>query len=281
MHKRLLSTSALLLAAGFAVPAFAQVTVSLGVQSSQLFVESETTFLASDPKVVDPSIRPLNLADADDNQATDVGGELALGYQFNVNSIFNIALEGFGQLAATTVDTPIFPDGADVLLSEIETGLTTPLQSAKATFNWLAGLRVRPGLYITPKTRVFVDGGVVWGGFELEQSRDTVDFLNAVSSFDFDHKESKTLIGWRYGVGAEYDITDNFVVGVDYTVTGFDEFNSEFVEEFGEYATTTGLFGTVTSSASYVPTFHTLGLNFKYQFGAKREHKQPHTYIDK
>lgn len=280
MHKRLLSTSALLLAAGFAVPAFAQVTVSLGVQSSQLFVESETAFSATDPALLDP-LPPLNINEVGDDQATDVGGELALGYQFNVNSIFNIALEGFGQLAAAKVNTTVLPAASDVLLSQLEEGIATPIMSATASFNWLAGLRVRPGLYITPKTRVFVDGGVVWGGFELEQSSDTVDFLNAVSDFDFDRKESKTLIGWRYGVGAEYDITDNFVVGVDYTVTGFDEFNSEFAEEFGDYATTTGLFGNVASSASYVPTFHTLGLNFKYQFGAKREHKQPHTYIDK
>jgi opacity protein-like surface antigen len=255
MKKALLSTTALLVAAGIATPSIAQWTISAGIQSAQLEVESD-----SEAYVTPSTPNPFATSSFDfsrNDQDTSIGGELAVGYQYNINNVYNVALEGFGQLSA----------------AEVDVDAVSPYD-ANASVTWVAGLRLRPGYYVTPSTRLFIDGGVVLGGFELEQAENTIQGAErALKTSALDKTEVDTLCGWRYGVGIEHKMTENFVMGVDYTVTEFETYTSDFLEDAVEIAHAQGKTG--DAKAEYSPTLSTLGLNFKYLFGAK---KQPRRY---
>ena len=89
MQKQLLSISALLITAGLTVPAFAEVTISVGVQSSELDVESRNIVINHDV-VIDRT---------ESNNDTSVGGEVALGYQYDFATDYDLAIELFGQFS--------------------------------------------------------------------------------------------------------------------------------------------------------------------------------------
>ncbi len=256
MQKTLLSTTALLITAGIAVPAFAQWTISAGVQSTQLEVESR--FQSSLDSINGNQDYSRN------DQATGIGGELAVGYQYNFDTTYNVALEAFGQLSDAQVRT----QGMDVDTTNGDFQLLDP----QASITWIAGLRLRPGFFVTPSTRVFLDGGVVVGGLEVEQNDDLVATIASETGQTLDEEDVTTLWGWRYGAGAEHKFTENFLVGLDYTITEFDDYKSEFAQDASSTSAVPG-----TQSVHYTPTLHTLGLNFKYLFGASR-HVQHHHY---
>jgi len=72
MQKTLLSTTALLVAASIATPSIAQWTISAGVQSAQLNVESDVDAYAPGS--------PFSFDRSRNDQDTSIGGELAVGY---------------------------------------------------------------------------------------------------------------------------------------------------------------------------------------------------------
>lgn len=255
MQNKTFSFTAILLVASISSPAFAQFTASLGVQSAELDVNTHTEL----------NNVTADGVDALDGNATttdiDIGGELALGYQFNFAHGRNIAFEAFGQLLAS--DTKVTPiTGASFAALENE---------ATASFDWIAGLRVRPGYDVTPTIRVFLDGGIAWGGFEVEYE----DGFITANEFTPFGDDSDTLFGWRYGAGMEYKFTKQFLIGVDYIITEFNELDAdELADAKG------GLHITSPVYTTYTPTLHTLGLNFKYLFGHK-EHREHYHMSDK
>lgn len=281
MQQKLLAAATTLAITSIATPVFAQFTLSAGVQGTRMDVESESQRMLVIPNnkqsTIGPDTTTLLLDDSENNESTNVGGELAAGYQFNFANNLNIALEIFGQLSNTQVDTPVFANGSALLITKI--GI--PAQDATASFNWIAGLRARPGYYMTPKTRLFLDGGIVWGGFELEQAADVVNFFNVNLPADFDRTETETLVGWRYGAGIEYKLTPSFVIGVDYIITEFEEFTSDTVEDFATFINSqlSQGGGSLTANSEYQSTLHTAGLNFKYLFGASKV-KPPQRYYE-
>ena len=239
----LLSSTALLVAAGFATPTFAQFTISAGVQSTNMNVESEMNVSFISGTIITETSASSN------NQETAVSGELAGGYQFNFNPTYNVALEVFAQQLNNSVNVPIFVDESDRISGN----------TAKTSFDWIAGLRLRPGYNITPSTRVFVDGGVVWGGMEIDYDDDNGLGLGG-------QEDAETLSGWRYGAGFEHAFLYNFMIGVDYTVTQFSEMHAEKAEQaFHEQKNGSG-----STSFEDSATLKTLGLNFKYLFGAQK-----------
>ena len=280
MQKQLLSASALLLATGMAVPTFAQFTLSLGAQSNQLEISSHNQLFFSNFQPHNEqniAQNNLNLNNSNNSQETNVGGELAAGYQFNYDATYNVAIEIFGQLSNTRVETPVAPNGIDVLT----TLYSVPLADATASFEWLAGIRMRPGYYVTPAVRLFIDGGIVWGDFELEQSDALHHFVNATLATNFDQSQTETLVGWRYGAGVEYQFNEMMALGLDYIITEFDEFSSDFVEDAA--AAGAIIYGSpINAHADYTPTMHTLGLNFKLLFGGtQKQTSSPDVMMDK
>ena len=264
MQKLLLSAVGLLVAT-LAIPALARFTVSLGAQSTQMDIESEADRYLSFP-VEDKGTVTLDLKDAENNQDTDWGGELAVGYQYDFNPTLNIALEAFGQLVTTKVDAPVYSSHTDFLLAEGH----VPVYDATASFNWIAGLRLRPGYYVTPSTRLFIDGGIVWGDFELKQDDVVMDFWNSLPYADFDETERETLVGWRYGAGVEHEVTDDFAIGIDFIITEFETFESDSVEDVSKlFSSLAGPNVTTAAQSTYTPTLTMIGLNFKYLLGGK------------
>lgn len=269
MKKILLSAAALLVAMGFTTSTLANFSLSVGIESVQMDIESH----ADRSIAVSGNDNGLFLFnDSEDNQSTGVGGEVALGYEYDITSEVNIGLEIFGQIDNTDVATPVYANYTDVFTTDID----APVYDAIASFEWFAGARLRPGYYVTPTTRFFIDGGVVWGGFKLEQSTIVADYWNAVLGTDFDRSEKETLVGWRYGAGVEHEITDNFAIGLDFIVTEFEKFESDTIEDVAALFTNPGNGDTTTihAESSYRPTLTTIGLNFKYIFGAKEIARQ-------
>lgn len=272
MHNKL-STSLLLVAANVAVPAFAQFTMSMGVQSNQMEVESHTHLYIAP--------MPLNLDDHENNQQTNVGGELAAGYQFDYDPTYNVAIEIFGQLSNARVKVPVSPNGAD----ELTIGSNAPVEDATMSVEWIAGVRMRPGYYVTPAVRLFLDGGVVWSNFELKQTDALQDYINGVPLLThFDQSQTETLFGWRYGAGVEYNINEMMVLGLDYIITEFEHFDSDFVKDAVHQGSEIGQIS-ASGFAKYTPTIHSLGLNFKVLFGGTQQSapppRQPNVMRDK
>ena len=167
MYKKLLSTSTLLIAASAATSSFAQVTLSLGVQSSELDIETQNEMFIP--------VDGININRTESNNNTGLGGELALGYQYDFNPTFDIAVELFGQLSGAETKTPLTADSGGTFFSAAH----VPFKDSVASFDWIAGLRLRPGYNLTHSTRLFVDGGIVLGGFEVTHNDQTVDAINA------------------------------------------------------------------------------------------------------
>ena len=258
MQKQLLSMSVLLIAAGLAVPAFAEFTLSVGVQSSELDVESRN-------KVMGPPNSGIDIDRTESNNDTSLGGEVALGYQYDFATDYDLAIELFGQFSGADTAVPIEADSLAPMFQQF--GL--PDEDAHASFDWMAGIRLRPGYNVTPSTRFFIDGGVLLGSFEMEYSDAMIEQVSNLLTTNFASSETETLFGWRYGVGVEYKVTHNFMLGVDYAITEFNEFTSDFVEDAAAAALPQHQTH-VDAESKYTPTFYTWGLNFKYAFGAKQ-----------
>jgi opacity protein-like surface antigen len=222
---------------------FADFSLSAGVQSSTIDVRTNMHVVENDG---------FNIVGYEDDFDTDISGELALGYQYDFDETYNLALELYGQLVSSQAISPFYAgDNNDYSNDEIST-----------SFDWIAGLRLRPGYYITSNTRFFIDGGVALTRFKAEYpSSLTSSDHRDVTIYPTASSESSTLWGWRYGLGIEHEIDDNFIIGVDYAITQFDEMNASVVGNTLETDP-----NIATASMAYTPKLSTLGLNFKYMF---------------
>lgn len=253
MRIKLLSTCVLIGSSILAIPALADFTISAGIQSTTMDVHSNMN-VTEPPGMGDPDSFPIN--GFEDDFDTDVSGELAVGYQYDFDDTYNIALELYGQLLAPQVVVPFYAgDNNDFSNDAVHT-----------SFDWITGLRLRPGYYVTPSTRFFIDGGVALGNFKAEYPNElTFSDDRGITVFPTHSSETSTLWGWRYGVGIEHEIDENFLIGVDYTITQFNEMNATVVSD----TLLDPSLGFEQASMMYTPKLSTLGLNFKYLFDSE------------
>lgn len=149
----------------------------------------------------------------------EMRNEMALSYLYGFNDTYHVAFEVFGQ-----------KNGNDRLDSSLlSVNERTPQDEneiwgnddVRADFDWTTGVRLRPGMNVTPTTRLFLDSGVVWGDFSMELTN-----LNSGAFSGSDELEaSDTLRGFRYGAGIEQHLpyVNALSLVLDYSMTQFEE----------------------------------------------------------
>jgi outer membrane immunogenic protein len=90
--------------------------------------------------------------------------------------------------------------------------------SATTSIDWMGAARLRLG-YAMGRFLPYVAAGVAFGQFDFVE-RDEGDFYG---------EADEDLIGWTLGLGAEYAVTDNWIVRGEYRYTDFDD--QDFVEQ--------------------------------------------------
>ncbi len=149
----------------------------------------------------------------------ELRNELAVGYQFGFNEDYHLALEVFGQKNMPYSNLPV---GAYYNADE-QTPIDDPellQEDARNDFDWTTGIRLRPGYNVTKNTRLFLDGGVVWGDFSMELTELDSARMGPVDEL----ASSNTVRGWRYGAGIEHHIPHAraFSLVLDYSMTDFE-----------------------------------------------------------
>lgn len=160
------------------------------------------------------------------NRSNEFRNELAMGYQFGFNETYHVALEVFGQKKPTENRVNNHAYELDEQ-TPVDTNELWGLNDGRADLDWATGVRLRPGYNVTQNTRIFLDGGVVWGDFNMELT----DSSNAVGAaqFDTDTNANDLLRGIRYGAGLEHHLQsmNNLSLVLDYSMTEFDAASSD------------------------------------------------------
>lgn len=106
---------------------------------------------------------------------------------------------------------------ADIVWGDVEDSSIAPgddVFSASTDIDWIGSARVRLG-YAIDRFLPYVTGGVAFSHFDFEE----LEFGDFYGEADGD------LIGWTVGVGAEYAVTDNWIIRGEYRYTDFGEEN--------------------------------------------------------
>lgn len=142
-------------------------------------------------------------------ETSQFGGGLYFGYIWNVNSGFDIAVEGFYDFLDVTSKASLFTD-----------------QPLKQEVNAIYGLRAMPGFKITNNTKIYIELGWAMVGQKLID-----DNLPKSSSKD-------TSSGFRYGAGLQTMIYDNISLRLFYSM--IDQLSSSKVDnvDYGKFEAT-------------------------------------------
>ena len=93
--------------------------------------------------------------------------------------------------------------------------------SNSTSFDWTGSARVRLG-YAVDRFLPYVTGGVAFGHLDFEETDG--------ASFD---SGDASLVGWTLGAGAEYAVTDNWIVRGEYRYTKFSD--EDFLSQPGDF----------------------------------------------
>ena len=93
--------------------------------------------------------------------------------------------------------------------------------SNSTSFDWTGSARVRLG-YAVDRFLPYVTGGVDFGHLDFEETDG--------ASFD---SGDASLVGWTLGAGAEYAVTDNWIVRGEYRYTKFND--EDFLAQPGDF----------------------------------------------
>jgi opacity protein-like surface antigen len=182
----------------------------------------------------------------------ELRNEMAFGYQFG--ETYHVALEVFGQKDTNKSKLESSFYNMDEFLPADEAQIWAN-DAARADFDWTTGVRLRPGYNVTKNTRLFLDGGVVWGDFSMELTDATA------AQFGADNLEaSDTLRGIRYGGGVSHQIQNLSALSLvlDYSMTEF---------EPSEELSNTGDFNRIESTDPlYAPAYQQIMLSLKAEF---------------
>ncbi len=110
---------------------------------------------------------------------------------------------------------------ADIVWGDLEDSSVAPgddVFSATTSIDWMGAARLRLG-YAMDRFLPYVAAGVAFGQFDFEELQDGNSYGDA----------DEDLIGWTLGLGAEYAMTDNWIVRGEYRYTEFDD--QDFVEQ--------------------------------------------------
>jgi opacity protein-like surface antigen len=161
------------------------------------------------------------------NRSNELRNELAVGYQFGFNDTYNVAFEVFGQKSPTETTRIMHSSYGIDEPTPVDNNEIWGLDDNRADLDWATGVLLRPGYNITNTTRLFLEGGVVWGDFSMELT-DSSNGVGAAQLSNADLVQNDTLRGLRYGAGIEHHLKsiNNLSLVLDYSMTEFESSSS-------------------------------------------------------
>jgi outer membrane immunogenic protein len=140
---------------------------------------------------------PARFVNADSD---GVSGGLQAGYDWQVGSLVLgvVADVSIADLNGNIVITP--PPG--------------PGFTATASIDWMASLRARAGLLVSPSLLAYVHGGIAFAGVD-----------GTWVGGPWNGAGGKTRVGWVAGAGLEYKWTQNFSLFAEYSYTDLGSYN--------------------------------------------------------
>lgn len=138
-----------------------------------------------------------------------VGGMQA-GYDMQFS---NFVLGVVGDAALTGIDGTFDND--------IERGPTT-YNIFEVSYDWMATLRARAGWLVTPQALVYGHGGVAFADISIENLNPNAN--GSLGDIHYDNVE----VGGVIGVGAEYAVTSNISLFLEYSFIDFGDYEGNF-----------------------------------------------------
>ena len=86
----------------------------------------------------------------------------------------------------------------------------------KTTSNWDAGVRARAGYLVTDNFLAYATGGLALANYKLSNPS-----YPGEAVWEFDNIWGGTRVGWAVGAGAEYKITKNWSLNVEYLYSDY------------------------------------------------------------
>lgn len=139
-----------------------------------------------------------------------LGAVIGYDYQLNNGLVFGILGDySFGKISGTAC-----------LHQSIDTSCgVAPDTTAAVDLNWLSTARARVG-YAINDTMLYATGGVAIGGVDVK--------INEAAIPVFSASTSKNLVGFAFGAGVEYRLTDPMTIGLEYLHVDFGKNNYEW-----------------------------------------------------
>lgn len=147
------------------------------------------------------------------------GSGFAGGLQAGINWQINTVVLG---VEADFTWTGIDGSAADVNRSAAGAILTPGGHSWSRDVDWLASLRARAGITLTPTMLAYITGGVAWQGVDLTAVQAFTNSTAAVSVSD-------TKTGYVIGGGLELALNSNWLLRGEYLYYSFDGGNAAVV----------------------------------------------------
>ena len=155
---------------------------------------------------------------ADYEYETGGGIDAAYNYSHEPNGFIGGVYVGYNYQFANGI---VLGGEADIVWGDLEDSSIAPGDedySASTKIDWTGSARVRLG-YAIDRFLPYVTGGVAFGHFDFDELR----FGDFYGDADGD------LLGWTLGAGAEYALTDNWILRGEYRYAEFDE--EDFVQQ--------------------------------------------------
>jgi outer membrane immunogenic protein len=194
------------------------------------------------------------------------GGQF--GYNYQVNPTWVVGLEADLQASDEHARSSQSASTSGVFTGPGITGLTS--SNVATTFegriSWLATVRARAGVLITPTTLLFGTGGIAFGGLNVSGSGAANISLtacivgigciptgNASGAFAFSQSTTKT--GWTLGGGVEGALAGNWTWKAEYLYLYLGSESGSVADNFG---------GIANWSAKFTDNIVRVGLNYKF-----------------
>ena len=95
------------------------------------------------------------------------------------------------------------------------------VSSLNATVQNAYGLIVKPGVSITDNFNLFVEGGIAYSQLkDISYDRTFASGRTFITEYD-----NENLFGYRFGLGGQYVLTENFVAELSWALTYYDGFS--------------------------------------------------------
>lgn len=170
-----------------------------------------------------------------------VGAQIGYDYQYSNGAVLGLVLDAAwanlkGKTCADLSHTCNFSNATFAI----------------GTVEWLATFRARAGTtFLGPNTLLYATGGLAVGGVKSE-----ITFIDAVN----DAVDKTVHVGWTAGAGAEFKVTQNVSLGLEYLYVDLGKKESNF----NDSNINLGVGGAITSDGKVHQHLFKGALNWRY-----------------